>query len=341
MIKTALTTEETDILRNYQKTSPLILIRYKSSTVLMVNQNIKYSVIAEVLDRTEREITRWVRDFNKRRLASIFTGHATNENASKLTSVQKEEIKQTLLTPLSDTTLPKRFWDIPSIKSYVHTEFKVVYESDRSYHYLLEFCGFSFKYPDTFDRHRNEEFVDERVKEIRKEIAPMLNSPDWEVFASDETRIQLEAETRRAWLRKGEKTVIKIERKREAQNYVGFLNLKSGKCSISEVSWQNQDQIIKAVSGLVSKFKNKRICVVWDNVAFHKGIKVQQALSKGNVLENVHLINFPPYAPDKNPIEKVWNYVKKETSNVQLENMKKVKSSFNKAVVKRTFNYAI
>ena len=41
---------------------------------------------------------------------------------------------------------------------------------------------------------------------------------------SDETRMQLEAIKRRAWLQKGQKTILKIERSDDFQNYLGFLS---------------------------------------------------------------------------------------------------------------------
>ena len=56
---------------------------------------------------------------------------------------------------------------------------------------------------------------------IRHEIMPKIKDDDWIILTSDETRIMLEALTRRAWLKK-EKTVLKVERSNESQYYIGF-----------------------------------------------------------------------------------------------------------------------
>ena len=88
-------------------------------------------------------------------------------------------------------------------------EFKVVYETDRSYHFLLEFGNLSFKYPDKFSTRRNKRQIIDRMDEIYEEIIPLLDDPTWEVFVSDETRMQLEAIKRRAWLIKGQKQFLK------------------------------------------------------------------------------------------------------------------------------------
>ena len=87
----------------------------------------------------------------------------------------------------------KAFWDIPTLKEYVRAEFGIVYESVQSYHFLLKFSRLSFKYPDRFNLRRDEEAIKKRMFEIREEIAKYLSDPSWEVFASDETRLQLEA----------------------------------------------------------------------------------------------------------------------------------------------------
>jgi len=342
VIRITLSDEEKLVLKNYFKTTPLILIRLKSQAILLRDKSVKVEDVADVLDKDIRTIERWVKDFTDRRLASIFTGQKDNQNAAKLTREQKEEVKQTLKNPPSDKGLPKEFWDIPALKKYVKAEFGTVYESDRSYHYLLRFSNLSFKQPDVFDVRRNEEKVRKRLKEIRKEIIPLMNDPEWEVLAADETRIMLEAITRRAWLRRGEKTILKVERSNESQYYIGFLNLKTGKDHLYALKWGNQKEIVRAVEDLATKlYLNRHICIIWDNVSFHKGKILQEKLKKNQSLEKVHLINLPPYAPDTNPQETIWNSAKKYISNRQFKKFSATKRSFRHYISTNIFNYTI
>ncbi|MFH1233505.1 MAG: IS630 family transposase, partial [Patescibacteria group bacterium] len=241
----------------------------------------------------------------------------------------------------SEYGLPKEFWDIPILKRYVKAEFGTVYESRQSYYFLLKFSNLSFKLPDKFDIRRNETLINQRIEEIRVEIKEYLNNNQWEVFASDEARIQLEAITRKAWLKKGEKTILKVQRSNEYQNYIGMLNHKNNKCHIYELEWQNQDEIIKALKIFIKNYPNKRICIVWDNAKFHKGKLIRENLRKGQSLERLHLINFPPYAPDKNPVEHVWKEAKHKISNYQFQCFNKTKQAFKKSIVSRKFNYQI
>lgn len=341
MLKISITDDEKYLLGQYFKTSPLRLLRLKAQAILMRNKNMKTRDISDLLFRDARTVERWIKDFSEIRMASIFTGHKDNENAAKLTKAQKEEIKETLEKPPSDYGLGKEFWDVPSLKEYVQAEFGTVYESKQSYHFLLKFSNLSFKYPDKFDIKRDESEIAKRMVEIRNEIEPYLNDDNWAVFASDETRIIWEAITRKAWLKKGEKTVIKVERKRDYQNYIGFLDQKNNKCNLYELDWQNQEEILKAFEKLLNKYPKKRICIVWDNARFHKGIKIREALKKGNLLERVHLISMPPYAPDMNPIEHVWQKTKQDISNIQFKDFENTKEAFSNAIQGQTFAYKI
>lgn len=309
--------------------------------ILLQSKLIKTRDIADVLDRNTRTIERWIKDFKERRLASIFTGQKDNENASKLTREQKEEIKKVLQEKPSAYGLPKEFWDVPQLKQYVQAVFGIVYESTRSYHFLLEFSNLSFKCPDKFNVRRDDKEVITRMEEIHEEVLGYLADENWEIFCSDETRMQLEAITRRAWLKKGEKTVLKVDRSKEYQNYLGFLNQRTFKCHVFEIAWGRQTEIIKATVGFLKLYPNKKICIIWDNASCHKGNLIRQALTKGGLLERVHLIAFPPYAPDCNPIEHVWNTVKDKLSNNQAEVFEQTKQRFMTLVNRQMFPYQI
>ena len=342
MRKIEVSDDEKSLLKEYLKTSPLVLVRLKCQAVLMRTKGMKPADAADIVSRKEWAVRQWLADWDDRRMASIFSGHESNENAAKLTKEQKEEIKKALQKPPSEKDIPREFWDVPALKKYLSAEFAVIYESTQSYHFLLKFSDLSFKYPDTFDRRRsNEAVITKRIQEIRKEIKPYLADAAWEVFASDEVRIELEALTRRAWLKRGERTVVKVDRKKEAQSYLGLLNQKSCVCHAYEVPWQDQEEILKALALFLNQYPDKKICIVWDNARFHKGALIREALRKGGTLERVHLINFPPYAPDHNPIEHVWNAAKGSTANVQRNTFSETKKAFADFIESRKFQYQI
>lgn len=341
MIQIDLSQAEKELLRQYFKTSPISLIRLKAQAILMRDHEMKVKEIAYAVVRDLRTIERWIKDFSEKRIGSIFSGLIGNEYASKLTRIQKEEVKKVLNQKPSAYGLPKEFWDVPQLKKYIYARFGTVYESERSYHFLLEFGNLTFKYLDKFKTKRDEQKIADRMEEIYGEVIPLMEDPNWEVFCSDEVRIQLEAITRRAWIKKGEKTVIKIQRTDDYQNYLGFLSQKTFKCHLVEIAWGRASEIIRATAEFIKLYPNKKICIIWDNATCHKGILFRQALSRGGLLERVHLVTLPPYAPDHNPIEHVWEVTKDKLSNNQDRNFEDTKQKFRRLTNNQFFPYQI
>lgn len=332
-----LTDEEIQLVRSHYRKSSYEGIRLRAHTVLLSHKGYTPFKIADILFQSEQTICRWIKSFQKERLASLFPRYMNNEHAAKLTREQKEQLKDVLSKPPSDYGIPNQFWDISSLKTYIKAEFGVEYESSESYRLIFILHNYSFHLPDTFDKHRDEKKIKMRISEIKAEIRPYLKDQGWIVMVSDECRIVWETEVRRLWLPKGEKSIIKVERERKAQSFIGFLNLKTGEELLYKLSWQKQDTIIPVLEILVAKYPNKRVCIIWDNAKFHHGAKIRKKLS--TTLRRLHLINLPPYAPDYNPQEHVWKYGKDKLANNQRESLGETVTAFESIVTERTYRY--
>ena len=334
-----LTQEEFNLLLQHKKKSFCELISVRAHAILLFHKGYSGPQIADILFKDEKTIREWVQSFSQERIASLFPHTLSNQNAAKLTREQKQSLKDILSKPPGEFGIPAIFWDISTLKRYIKAEFGVEYESDESYRLIFQLHNYSFHLPAAFDIHRNEKTIAKRMKEIKKEIKPMMKSREWIVFASDESRIVWETIIRRWWLPKGQKTVIKVERKRKAQSFIGFLNLKTGEQLLYLLSWQKQDTIIPVLEELTKKYPSKRICIIWDNARFHHGKKIKAKLK--TTLKNIHLINLPPYAPDHNPQEKVWKYGKDKLANNQRESLEETVQAFESIIMSRNYPYHI
>jgi len=107
----------------------------------------------------------------------VVTGHAGDENAAKLTRAQKEQLKEALGGPPSQSGIKAGFRDVPALRDVVKILFDVEYQSDSTYQLLLKFCGMSFKLPDPFDKRRDEAAITARMAQIRQEVVNDRQSP--------------------------------------------------------------------------------------------------------------------------------------------------------------------
>lgn len=341
LLPVQITPEEKELLEDWRRYGVSPLIRDRALAVIVNSQGRSAYFIAQILSRREETVRGWFKTFKSRRLSSLFTAYGGNTNANKLTREQKQQISLVLSQSPSDYGIPKQFWQVKDLKRWIKAEFGVVYESDRSYHFLFKLGRFSWHLPDKFDIKRNDELVAKRVKEIKEEIKPLLADPAWAVLAADETRLVWESESRRAWLKTNQKTVIKVHRSSDYQSFLGGLDLKTGRCRLYSLAWQNQVEVIKALRRLKRRYPGKRICLIWDNAPSHRGQLIRDKLKKHHYLANFHLIAFPPYAPDTNPVEHIWKYAKGMIAHRESAGFNQKLNHFKLAVIHRKFNYKI
>lgn len=326
---------ELDLLKDHYRKSDTMLIRQRAHAILLFHQGRTAEDIASILFVNEDSVRRWLGGFETARIASIFPAYTGNTNASKLTHEQREEIKKTLGKPPSAKGIPGAFWSVKRLKSYLKAEYGVVYESERSYHHLFAMECYSYKLPDALDKRRDDALVTKRMQEIRREIAHL----DHEIFAADESSIVWETELRRAWLKKGEKTILKVDRTKQRQNYFGALNMQSHRHHLIPLDWQNTETITGALRTLTRKYPGRKLAIVWDNAKWHRSKGLRILLGRGKEFEHIRLIWMPPYAPDENPEEHVWKYGKEAIANDVYKTFDDLRKKFESAVSGKVFHY--
>jgi transposase len=336
----ALSPEEDALLEEHYKTCETTLIRSRAHAILLNHAGYHAPEISRILRCDENTVRSWIHAFSETRIASIFPAYAKNTNASKLTEAQLKEIKKTLGKPPSDEDLPSVFWSVKDVKSYLTAKYGVIYESDCSYHHLFAVSGLSFKFPEGFDRRRNDDLVKKRMAEVRKEMEEFRRD-GYLLFAADECSLAWETTFRKAWVKQGEKTIVRMNREKKRRHYFGALNLSSHKHELISLSWQNAQTIIEALRELTRRYPNQRLCILWDNAAWHRAKALRDLLGEGREFAHIRLVWLPPYAPDENPEEHVWKVGKEAVSNRSTETFDELAAFFEASIKEKSFSYQI
>ena len=339
-MQVGVTPEETAVLIRWKKRSDNhVLVRMKAEAILYASEGVGIDIIAKMVERAERTAQEWPADWQATRMCSVLTGHAGNQNAAKPTRTQKEELKAILAQPPSQAGVHAEFWDVPAMRDVVKILFDVEHQSDSSYQLLLRFCGPSLELPDPFDKHRNEKAITRRMTEVKTQVKALLDA-GWEVYTADEVRLEHEAETRRMWLPKGQRTKLSVDRKKTSQSFFGALSLTSKKVKLYPIEGnQNTEQTILALERLQRETETEQIAVVLDNARFHHAKALTGLYEPGRLLERITPIHLPPYAPDHNPAEHVRNTAKSNTATIQRETPGETFGAFASHVTGRAFDH--
>lgn len=85
-------------------------------------------------------------------------------------------------------------------------------------------------------------------------------------------------------------------------------------------------EIFEAYLHEFSKYNPKEYkIVVIDNAGFHSTKNIE-------VPDNIHLLRIPPYSPELNPCEQVWQYIKNRFKNNRFKTMGDLKQWLHKMV---------
>lgn len=75
-----------------------------------------------------------------------------------------------------------------------------------------------------------------------------------------------------------------------------------------------------------------KLLVVWDGLPVHRSKMIREFLSQGGA-KRVRLVQLPAYAPDLNPAEGIWNYLKRvELKNICCHSITELRQELRKAI---------
>ena len=98
---------------------------------------------------------------------------------------------------------------------------------------------------------------------------------------------------------------------------------------VQERAFRSPD-VVRFLKHLLRHIPGK-LLVIWDGSPIHRGQPVKDFLANGGA-ERIHLERLPGYAPDLNPDEGIWNYLKRvELRNVRCANLSELRGAMRLA----------
>jgi len=120
----------------------------------------------------------------------------------------------------------------------------------------------------------------------------------------DEGRFGLRSTTMRIWSERGKRTLVKVQQ--GFKNFYGY----------SAVCPFDGDSFSLILPGVNTEFMNlyltelstyieKKIILIMDGAGWHRSNELMN-------FKNIQIIILPAYSPELNPVEKLWEWLKKE-----------------------------
>ncbi|MGE9296683.1 MAG: IS630 family transposase [Puniceicoccales bacterium] len=139
---------------------------------------------------------------------------------------------------------------------------------------------------------------------------PLAHGRPVKVWFADESRYGLLPNLRRVWTQKGLRPHKKWQSKYQWSYCYGALDIVEGQAVFLQTPTVNLDWTRAFLEQIKTEFPGYEHIVVWDGAGFHPREDDHHAIP-----ESVHTIMLPPYSPELNPIEKLWDCIQDYTAN--------------------------
>lgn len=149
------------------------------------------------------------------------------------------------------------------------------------------------------------------------------------LYFQDESRFGLMTHMGRCLTASGIRPILAYQHKYATTYLYGSYSPVNGESFVWEINGTDT-KIFETYLQEFSKYKpNQYKIVVIDNAGFHSTKNIQ-------VPDNIFLLRIPPYSPELNPCEQVWQWIKNRYKNQVFENMDSLKQWLHKTVNQMT-----
>ena len=113
----------------------------------------------------------------------------------------------------------------------------------------------------------------------------------------------------RTWAPRGQTPILRVPLTHDHLAAISGITLDGRLYMQTRKDAFNAQGVVGFLRVLLRKIRGK-VLVIWDGAPIHKGQPIKDYLARG-AARRLHLERLPGYAPDLNPDEGIWNYLKR------------------------------
>jgi transposase len=146
------------------------------------------------------------------------------------------------------------------------------------------------------------------------------------IWLADESRFGLHTQSRRCWALRGQRVVIPQQQCYEWEYVYGALEVVQGEAQfrfMPSVSLEFSGGFLEQTAASDERAEH---VVIWDQAGFHPRPKAATLPAR------IHLLPLPPYSPELNPVEGLWDQVQDGTCNRRHAGLDELETTLTKAL---------
>lgn len=225
-----------------------------------------------------------------------------------LESMDEFGLLSIILKPASELGYETDFWTCRRVSQVIRKEFEIEISKWTVWRRLRE-AGLTYQKPERRYSEANESQRQEWIEDELPIILETVKKYKAILYFEDESNISLTAFLGKTWAPRGKTPSQRVTGKRGGISAMSAIS-KNGSLIFSLHENRITSAEIVHFLGQILKHHNRRhVVVVMDQAPPHISKKTRAFIESQ---KRLHVFYLPPYSPDWNPDEKVWNHLKYE-----------------------------
>jgi len=146
------------------------------------------------------------------------------------------------------------------------------------------------------------------------------------VWVADESRFGLHTQSRRCWGLRGQRVVVPREQRYEWEYVYGAVEVVAGGAQFRYLPSVSLEFSTGFLQQIAASDPAAEHVVIWDQAGFHPGPGDER------LPERVHIVSLPPYSPELNPIEGLWDQVQDAVCNRHFAGLDELETALTEAL---------
>jgi transposase len=275
-------------------------------------QGWKQRDIAVALDASKGAVSRWLA-VARRGGPEALRSHPAPGAVPKLTPDQLRLIPDFLWHGAESYGFRGDVWTCERVAGVLYEEFGVSYSRSQVSR-LLKRLGWTSQVPITRAIQRDEEVIERWRVESWPALLETARRERRDLVFVDESGFYLLPGVVKTYAPKGQTPILDEWQTRDHLSVMGGVTAQGKVYSLVRPKSLNGLHSIEFLVHL-GRLVGDRLLVIWDGSPIHRRAEVQEFVAEAR--GKIHLEPLPPYAPDLNPVEWLWEHLKK----VELRNL--------------------
>jgi len=249
----------------------------------------------------------------------------------RLSGAQLEQLRELLVIGATSHGWENNLWTTRRVREIIKRHFAIEFCRSHVWHILTDYLGWSAIRPAQQAAKRDDAEIDRWKREEFPRLERQARERSAYLVFVDESGFMMTPTIRRTFAPRGSTPVNKVSDPHGRVSVIGAITISPKRTRVGLHYHMLADNVNFRGPSIIEFLKQLRsqlggpMSIVWDQIIIHSSDLVRDYLK---TVPEIVTESFPPYAPELNPVDRAWFYLKYDRlSNFTPLKMVKLRSS--------------